>query len=46
MDKIGVAAADMLLRRISGEMKRGSNIKIDPELIVRESTVGDANIQR
>lgn len=37
-DKIGVAAAEMLLRRISGEMKRGSNIKIDPELIVREST--------
>jgi LacI family transcriptional regulator len=37
-DKIGVAAADMLLRRISGEMKRGSSIRIDPELIVREST--------
>lgn len=37
-DKIGVAAADMLLRRISGNMKRGAGIRIDPELIVREST--------
>lgn len=37
-DKIALAAADMLLRRISGKMKRGSGIRIDPELIVREST--------
>ncbi|MHA6533143.1 LacI family DNA-binding transcriptional regulator [Paenibacillus sp. BAC0078] len=37
-DKIGVAAADMLLKRISGTMKRGGGIRIDPELIVREST--------
>ncbi|NUU61548.1 LacI family DNA-binding transcriptional regulator [Paenibacillus agri] len=38
-DKIAQAAADMLLRRISGKMKRGSGIRIDPELIIRESTV-------
>lgn len=38
-DKIGLAAADMLLRRIAGTMKRGASIRIDPELIVRESTV-------
>lgn len=37
-DKIGLAAADMLLRRISGTMKRGASVRIDPELIVREST--------
>ncbi|QQZ62843.1 LacI family DNA-binding transcriptional regulator [Paenibacillus sonchi] len=37
-DKIGMAAADMLLKRIGGTMKRGANVKIDPELIVREST--------
>lgn len=38
-DRIGLAAADMLLKRIDGSMKRGSSIKIDPELIIRESTV-------
>ncbi|MFF2909257.1 LacI family DNA-binding transcriptional regulator [Paenibacillus sp. NPDC057934] len=38
-DRIAQAAADMLLRRISGKMKRGSGIRIDPELIIRESTV-------
>lgn len=37
-DKIGLAAADMLLKRISGKMKRGAGMRIDPELIVREST--------
>lgn len=37
-DKIGLAAADMILRRISGKMKRGAGIRIDPELIVRDST--------
>ncbi|MBW4085630.1 LacI family DNA-binding transcriptional regulator [Paenibacillus sp. S150] len=37
-DQIGAAAAGMLLKRISGTMKRGGNVKIDPELIVREST--------
>ncbi|MNN91432.1 HTH-type transcriptional repressor PurR [compost metagenome] len=37
-DKIGLAAADMLLKRIGGTMKRGANVRIDPELIVREST--------
>jgi DNA-binding LacI/PurR family transcriptional regulator len=37
-DKIGLAAADMLLRRISGKMKRGAGMRIDPEIIVREST--------
>lgn len=39
-DKIGLAAADMLLRRINGNMKRSASIRIDPELIVRESTAG------
>ncbi|MBB3129987.1 LacI family transcriptional regulator/LacI family purine nucleotide synthesis repressor [Paenibacillus rhizosphaerae] len=38
-DRIGIAAADMLLKRIDGTMKRGANLKIDPELIVRESSV-------
>ena len=38
-DEIGLAAADMLLKRINGSMKRASSIKIDPKLIVRESTV-------
>ncbi|MFC3749449.1 LacI family DNA-binding transcriptional regulator [Paenibacillus sp. GCM10012306] len=38
-DKIAQAAADMLLRRISGKMKRGSGVRIDPELIIRESTI-------
>ncbi|MEC0309107.1 LacI family DNA-binding transcriptional regulator [Paenibacillus lautus] len=37
-DRIGLAAADMLLRRMDGTMKRGGNVRIDPELIVREST--------
>lgn len=37
-DLIGMAAADMLLRRMNGSMKRGSGIRIEPELIVREST--------
>ncbi|MGC5773085.1 LacI family DNA-binding transcriptional regulator [Paenibacillus pabuli] len=37
-DRIGVAAADMLLKRMEGTMKRGANVRIDPELIVREST--------
>ena len=37
-DKIALAAADMLLRRISGKMKRGADLRIDPELIIREST--------
>lgn len=37
-DRIGIAAADMLLKRIDGTMKRASSVKIDPELIVREST--------
>lgn len=41
-DRIGLAAADMLLKRMDGTMKRGSNVRIDPELIVRESTVSDA----
>ncbi|MGN7764181.1 LacI family DNA-binding transcriptional regulator [Paenibacillus sp. 22594] len=38
-DKIGIAAADMLLKRMNGTMKRGANVRIDPELIVRESTL-------
>lgn len=38
-DRIGLAAADMLLKRIDDSMKRASSLKIDPELIVRESTV-------
>lgn len=38
-DRIGLAAADMLLKRMDGTMKRGANVRIDPELIVRESTV-------
>lgn len=38
-DRIGLAAADMLLKRMDGTMKRGGNVRIDPELIVRESTV-------
>lgn len=42
-DKIALAAADMLLSRISGKMKRGAGIRIDPELIVRESTVAAAD---
>lgn len=37
-DKIGQAAAEMLLNRISGKMKRGAGVKINPELIEREST--------
>ncbi|ULO07379.1 LacI family DNA-binding transcriptional regulator [Paenibacillus sp. 19GGS1-52] len=37
-DKIALAATTMLLSRISGKMKRGSSIRIDPELIIREST--------
>ncbi|MRN56627.1 LacI family DNA-binding transcriptional regulator [Paenibacillus monticola] len=37
-DKIALAATNMLLSRISGKMKRGSSTRIDPELIVREST--------
>lgn len=38
-DRIGLAAADMLLKRMDGTMKRGGNVRIDPELIVRGSTV-------
>ncbi|MGN7359661.1 LacI family DNA-binding transcriptional regulator [Paenibacillus sp. SAF-054] len=38
-DRIGLAAADMLLKRMDNTMKRGGNVRIDPELIVRESTV-------
>ncbi|HEY2493048.1 MAG TPA: LacI family DNA-binding transcriptional regulator [Paenibacillus sp.] len=38
-ERIGLAAVDMLLKRIDGTMKRGSCIKLDPELLVRESTV-------
>lgn len=37
-DKIALAAADMLLKRIDGKMKRGASLRIDPELIVRETT--------
>ncbi|HEY4390967.1 MAG TPA: LacI family DNA-binding transcriptional regulator [Paenibacillus sp.] len=37
-DRIARAAADMLLGRISGKMKRAAGMHIDPELIVREST--------
>lgn len=37
-DKIALAAAELLLRRMSGKMKRGSSTRIDPELIIREST--------
>lgn len=38
-DRIGLAAVDMLLKRIDGTMKRGSSLRLDPELIIRESTV-------
>ncbi|BBH22883.1 LacI family transcriptional regulator [Paenibacillus baekrokdamisoli] len=37
-DRIGVAATDMLLKRIAGTMKRSSNLQLAPELIVRDST--------
>lgn len=37
-DKIALAAADMLLKRIDGRMKRGSSQRFDPELIIRETT--------
>ncbi|MEI0736376.1 LacI family DNA-binding transcriptional regulator [Paenibacillus sp. JTLBN-2024] len=42
-DRIGLAAADMLLKRMDGTMKRGSNVKINPELIIRESTAATTN---
>ena len=38
-DQIALAAADMLLKRIDGRMKRGAGQRIDPELILRETTV-------
>ncbi|MGG6310483.1 LacI family DNA-binding transcriptional regulator [Paenibacillus macerans] len=38
-DRIALAAADMLLKRIDGRMKRGAGQRIDPELIIRETTV-------
>ncbi|BFH59861.1 LacI family DNA-binding transcriptional regulator [Paenibacillus azoreducens] len=41
-DRIGLAAADMLLKRMDGTMKRGASVRLDPELIVRESTVTPA----
>ncbi len=37
-DKIGISAVEMLLKRIDGKSKRGSTQRIDPELILREST--------
>lgn len=37
-DKIGLLAANMLLKRIDGSMKRASSHRIEPELIVRESS--------
>ncbi|WP_178020940.1 substrate-binding domain-containing protein [uncultured Paenibacillus sp.] len=38
-DRIALAAADMLLKRIDGRMKRGAGQRIDPELIIRDTTV-------
>ncbi|AZN39323.1 LacI family DNA-binding transcriptional regulator [Paenibacillus albus] len=37
-DLIAAAAADMLLKRIDGSMKRAASVRIEPELIVRQST--------
>jgi DNA-binding LacI/PurR family transcriptional regulator len=37
-DKIGIAAVDMLLKRIEGQTNRSTSLKLEPELIVREST--------
>lgn len=45
-DKIGQAAAEMLLKRIEGKNKRSAVQRIDPELIVRESTVGISHRER
>lgn len=38
-DKIALSAADMLLKRIDGKIKRGASRRIDPVLIVRETSV-------
>ncbi|MHA0855661.1 LacI family DNA-binding transcriptional regulator [Paenibacillus sp. CMAA1364] len=37
-DQIGVAAANMLLKRIDGWVNSTTGIQVDPELIVRKST--------
>ncbi|AJY73347.1 LacI family DNA-binding transcriptional regulator [Paenibacillus beijingensis] len=44
-ERIGLAAADMLLRKIDGKTKRSAGLKLKPELIIRQSTAarGEAN---
>ncbi|WP_308637534.1 LacI family DNA-binding transcriptional regulator [Paenibacillus silvisoli] len=37
-DRIGQAAAEMLLKRIDGTLKRASSLRVDPELVIRQST--------
>ncbi|SFT21020.1 transcriptional regulator, LacI family [Paenibacillus sp. BC26] len=37
-DRIGAAATEVLLKRIDGSMKRAANQRIDPELVLRQST--------
>jgi GntR family transcriptional regulator, arabinose operon transcriptional repressor len=38
IDKLGRNAAELLLKRLNGELKDFKGIKLEPELIVREST--------
>ncbi|WP_219835113.1 LacI family DNA-binding transcriptional regulator [Paenibacillus sp. R14(2021)] len=45
-DTIAAAAADMLLKRLDGTLKRASGVRVEPSLIERQTTAGPRSSSR